>query len=260
HSAARRRGDRMTAKMRRREFITLLGGTAAWPLVARAQQPAMPVIGFLYAGSFQPIEAYGAAAFRKGLSEMDYVEGRNVVIEYRSAQNENKGLSELATDLVRRRVAVIATPGSPDAAVAAKFAATTIPIVFGTGSDPVKEGLVTTLNRPGGNITGVSTRMVPATWRFALLVEPSNPTITEPTVRDVEAAARSMGFEMRILHANTSREIDAAFAAFAQDRPDALFVGPSAFFNARRVQLAQWAATIGSPPPIPIVKMSKPAG
>jgi len=139
----------MASHIRRREFLATLGDPVlAWPLAARAQQSAMPVIGFFYAGSLQPIEAHGATAFRKGLSEMGYVEGRNVVIEYRSAQNENKGLSELATDLVRRRVAVIATPGSPDAAVAAKFATTTIPIVFGTGSDPVKEGLVTSSTGP----------------------------------------------------------------------------------------------------------------
>src|SRR6516162_400758 len=181
--------------MRRRDLILLGGATVAWPLAARAQQPAMPVIGFLYAGSLQPIEAYGAAAFRKGLSEMGYVEGRNVVIEYRSAQNENKGLPELVTDLVRRRVAVIATPGSSDAAVAAKFATTTIPIVFGTGSDPVKEGLVTSLNRPGGNITGVSTmnqelgpkrlglllELMPGAMRFGVLVNPNDPSIEAVT-------------------------------------------------------------------------------
>src|SRR5215813_3186371 len=176
----------------RGEFITLVGGAAAaWPLAAGAQQSAMPVIGFFYAGSLQPIEAYGATAFRKGLSEMGYVEGRNVVIEYRSAQNENKGLSELVTDLVRRRVAVIATPGSPDAAVAAKAITTTIPIVFGIGSDPVKYGLVTSLNRPGGNITGVSTmnqelgpkrlglllELMPGAMLFVVLGNPTSSTI-----------------------------------------------------------------------------------
>src|SRR5262245_62362238 len=246
----------MTAKMRRREFITLLGGTAAWPLVARAQQPAMPVIGFLYAGSFQPIEAYGAAAFRKGLSEMGYVEGRNVVIEYRSAQNENKGLSELATDLVRRRVAVIATPGSPDAAVAAKFATTTIPIVFGTGSDPVKEGLVTSLNRPGGNITGVSTmnqelgpkrlgllvELMPGATRFAALVNPTSPN-TEAFITDLRAAAAILGLQVETLMAKTNLDIDANFASLGPKRVEALLVSPGPPFGQRRVQLATLAAS-----------------
>src|SRR5262245_48708515 len=239
----------------RRQFITLLSGAAAWPLVARAQQPAMPVIGFLYAGSLQPIEAYGAAAFRKGLSEMGYVEGRNVVIEYRSAQNENKGLSELATDLVRRRVAVIATPGSPDAAVAAKLATTTIPIVFGTGSDPVKEGLVTSLNRPGGNITGVSTmnqelgpkrlgllvELMPGATRFAALVNPNSPN-TEAFITDLRAAAAILGLQVETLMAKTNLDIDANFASLRQKRVEALLISSGPPFGQRRAQLATLAA------------------
>src|SRR5262249_8665397 len=249
---SRRRGDRM----KRRAFITLIGGAAAaWPLAAGAQQSAMPVIGFFYAGSLQPIEAYGATAFRKGLSEMGYVEGRNVVIEYRSAQNENKGLSELATDLVRRRVAVIATPGSPDAAVAAKFATTTIPIVFGTGSDPVKEGLVTSLNRPGGNITGVSTmnqelgpkrlgplvELMPGATRFAAVVNPTSPN-TEAFITDLRAAAAILGLQVETLMAKTNLDIDANFASLGQKRIEALLVSPGPPFGQRRAQLATLAA------------------
>jgi putative ABC transport system substrate-binding protein len=238
----------------RREFITLLGGAAAWPLTARAQQQAMPVVGYL-----DPRSADATAdlvrGFRQGLKEAGYVEREDVAIEHRWAENQLDRLPALAADLTGRRVAVIAASSSA-AAFAAKNATTTVPIVFVVPDDPVRLGLVASLARPGGNLTGINwfatevtakrlellRDMVPATTRFALLVEPSNPTITEPTVRDVEAAARSMGLQMRILHADTRPEIDAAFATFAHDRPDALFVGPSAFFNARRVQLAQWAA------------------
>jgi ABC-type uncharacterized transport system substrate-binding protein len=245
---------------RRREFITLLGGAAAWPLAARAQQGAVPLIGFLYAGSLQPITTYAAAAFRKGLSEMGYVEGHNVAIEYRSAQNENKPLSELATDLVRRRVAVIATPGSPTAAVAAKSATTTIPIVFGIGSDPVKYGLVTSLNRPGGNITGVSTmnqelgpkrlglllELMPRATRFAVLVNPHTPSI-EADITDVRAAATTLGRQVETLTANTNLDIDASFASLVQKRVDALLVSPGPPFADRRVQLATLAVRHGVP-------------
>ena len=230
----------MSAKMKRREFISLLGGAAAaWPMAARAQQSAMTVIGFLYAGSFQPIEAYGAAAFRKGLSEMDYVEGRNVVIEYRSAQNENKGLSELATDLVRRRVGIIATPGSPTAAVAAKSATTTIPIVFGTGSDPVKEGLVTSLNRP-------LVELMPGATRFAVLVNPNSPN-TEAHITDVRAAAAILGVQVETLMAKTNLDIDANFASLGQKRVEALLVSAGPPFGQRRAQLATLAARHGVP-------------
>jgi putative ABC transport system substrate-binding protein len=225
--------------VKRREFITLLGGAAAWPLALRAQQAPMPVIGFLYAGSLQPIEAYGAAAFRKGLSEMGYVEGRNVAIEYRSAQNENKGLSELATDLVRRRVAVIATPGSPTAAVAAKSATTTIPIVFGTGSDPVKEGLVTSLNRP-------LVELMPGATRFAVLVNPNSPD-TEAYITDLRAAAAILGLQVETLMAKTNLDIDTNFASLGQKRVEALLVSAGPPFGQRRAQLATLAARHGVP-------------
>jgi putative ABC transport system substrate-binding protein len=244
-------------QMQRRDFITLLGAAAApsllWPLAARAQQPAMPVIGFLDPRSADAI-ADLVRGFRQGLKEAGYVEGEDVAIEHRWAENQLDRLPALAADLAGRRVAVIVASSSA-AAFAAKNATTTVPIVFVVPDDPVRLGLVASLARPGGNLTGINwfateltakrlellRDMVPATTRFALLVEPNNPTVTEPTVRDVEAAARAMGLQMRILHANTSREIDAVFATFAHDPPDALFVGPGAFFNARRVQLAHWA-------------------
>jgi ABC-type uncharacterized transport system substrate-binding protein len=241
--------------VRRRDFITLLGGMAAtWPLAARAQQPAMPVVGFLYAGSLEPI-SNAVAAFRKGLSETGYVEGRNVTIEYRSAQNENDRLSVLATDLVRRRVNVIATPGSPEAAVAAKAATTTIPIVFGSGQDPVQAGLVTSLNRPGGNITGVSTmnqelvakrlglllELTPGAARIALLINPNSPS-AEAVITDVRAAATAIGRQVEVLPAATNRDIDTTFASLVQKQVDALLVNPGAPFGPRRVQLAMLAA------------------
>jgi putative tryptophan/tyrosine transport system substrate-binding protein len=240
--------------MKRREFITLLGGaTAAWPLAARAQQAAMPVIGYL-----DPRSADASAdlvrAFRQGLKEAGFAEGENVAIEYRWAENQLGRLPALAADLVGRPLAVIVAATNA-AASAVKAVTTTVPIVFIVPEDPVRLGLVASLARPGGNLTGINwfatevttkrlellREMVPGTTRVALLVEPANASITEPTVRDVEAAAGAMGLQIRLLSANTTREIDAAFATFVRERPDALFVAGSAFFNARRVQLAHWA-------------------
>jgi putative ABC transport system substrate-binding protein len=248
----RRRGDRV---MKRREFITLLGGTAvAWPLAARAQQRAMPVIGFLQSGSPEP-NAHLVAAFRQGLGETGYVEGRNVAVEYRWAHNDNNRLPELAADLVRLRVAVIATPGSTAAASAAKSATTTIPIVFSGGGDPVQTGLVASLNRPGGNVTGVSSmsgelgakrlgllqELVPRAARFVLLVNPNNP-LAEAFVTDVRAAGAAIGRQIEVLTASTSRDIDTAFAMLVEKRANALLVGLDPLFVSRRVQLATLSA------------------
>src|SRR5215472_4592862 len=211
---------------RRREFITLLGGAAAaWPLAARAQQPAMPVIGFLHPASPET-QTERLRAFRQGLKEGGYVEGENVAIEYRWADNQSDRFPVLAAELVRRRVAVIVA-GNSSAAFAAKGATTTIPIVFTSPEDPVGLGLVASLARPDGNLTGINwfaselsakrlellRELVPGAARVALLVEPANVRITESTVRDVEAAARGLGLQIRLLNANTSREIDTAFAS-----------------------------------------------
>ncbi len=237
--------------MRRREFITFIGGAAAWPLAARAQQPAMPVIGFLSGTS---PETARLRAFRQGLKDAGFIEGENVAIEYRWADNQIDRLPALATELVRRQVAAIVA-GTTSAAFAAKTATRTVPIVFSSPEDPVGLGLVASLARPDGNLTGINwfaselaakrldllREMVPGAARVALLVEPANVRITEGTVREVEAAARAMGLQIRVLNANTSREIDTAFATLASERPDALFIGSSSFFNARRVQLAHWA-------------------
>ena len=238
----------------RREFITLLGGAAAaWSFPTSAQQP-MPVVGILYSGSLAPI-ANSIAAFRKGLSEMGYAEGRNVALEFRSAENDNARLPELAAELVRHQVAVIATPGSPAAAGAAKAATTTIPVVFGTGLDPVQAGLVASLARPGGNITGVSTmnaelwgkrlslllEFVPGARRVAMVVNLNSPT-TAAIIADVRAVAVSLGRQVEIVEANTSREIDAAIASSMQKQADALLVGTGPPFAQRRVQLATLTA------------------
>jgi putative tryptophan/tyrosine transport system substrate-binding protein len=240
--------------MKRREFMTLLGGAAvAWPLAARAQQPAMPVIGFLNPASPETI-ADRLRGFRRGLKETGYVEGENVAVKYRWAEGQFDRLPALAADLVRRQVAVIAAM-SGGAPVAAKAATTTIPIVFVAGEDPVKLGLVGSLARPGGNLTGFNffnyelvakrlellRELVPAATRVAVLVNPTNAANTETTVRKVEAAARAIGLQVQVLNASTSLEIDAAFATFVRERPDALFVGPDAFFNSRRMQLAHLA-------------------
>jgi putative ABC transport system substrate-binding protein len=241
--------------MRRREFISLLGGAAvAGPVAARAQQPAMPVIGFLHSAS--PSAAHLMVAFRQGLGETGHVVGQNVAIEYRWAEGQIDQLPELAADLVRRQVTVIATPGSQLAALAAKAATPVIPIVFGVAEDPVKLGLVVSLARPGGNATGINfftaelgakrlgllRELVPGAARVAVLLNPTDATRAEFTLRDVETAARAIGLQIHVLNASTSREIDMAFATLVRERCDTLFVGPDPFFYTRRVQLAVLAA------------------
>jgi putative tryptophan/tyrosine transport system substrate-binding protein len=239
--------------VRRRDFITLLGiAVAAWPLAARAQQQPMPVIGYLDAGSAAE-RTRQVAAFRKGLGEAGYQEGQNVVLELRWAEGQYGRFGELAADLVRRRVSVIATPGSAAAALAAKAATATIPIVFGVGSDPVQEGLVASLNLPGGNVTGINfftvelvakrtqllRELVPAAKRLAVLVNPTDPEGYQ-TLRDAQAAAG--GQQIVAIEVASGRDIDAAFTRMAREQVDALFVAPGTFFNTRRVQLAILAA------------------
>jgi putative ABC transport system substrate-binding protein len=241
--------------MRRREFITLLGGAAAWPLAARAQQPAMPVVGLVTGGSPEAAVRMGGG-FRRGLNEGGYVEGQNVTVEYQWLDGQYDRLPSLMADLVRRRVAVIATPGSNPAALAAKAATTTIPIVFGVGGDPIELGLVASLARPGGNATGINFfvadiaakrlgllhDLVPKAVRIAVLINPANASTAEATLRDMPEAARAIGLQIVVLNASTGLEIEAAFATLVRDRADALFVGADAFFNSRRVQLANMAA------------------
>jgi putative tryptophan/tyrosine transport system substrate-binding protein len=241
--------------MKRREFITLLGGAAvAWPLPARAQQPAMQVIGFLHSSSPEP-NANRVAAFRKGLAEAGYVEGQNVAIEFRWAAGQDGRLPDLAADLVRRRVAVIATPASTPASLAAKAATTSIPIVFAIAADPIELGLVASLNRPGGNATGVSFQIVelvskqlgmlrevaPAANRFVALVNP-NTAYTDAVIKELQASASALGLPIEILRAGTGREIDAAFTNLVQKPGGALFVGPDAAFTGRRAQIVTLAA------------------
>jgi len=245
----------MIAAMKRREFIALLGGAAAaWPLAARAQQPTTPMIGFLHAGSPEP-NVNRVAGFRKGLGEAGYVEGQSVAIEYRWAAGQDHRLPDLVTDLIRRRATVIATPGTTPASLAAKAATTTIPIVFAVGSDPVAMGLVASLNRPGGNVTGVSFQSVelvakrlgmlrelaPGANHFAALVNP-NTVFTDAVVKDLQASASALGLPIEILRAGTGREIDAAFANLVQKPGGALLVGPDAVFTSRRAQIVTLAA------------------
>jgi putative ABC transport system substrate-binding protein len=240
--------------MRRREFITLLGGAAAWPRVARAQQPAMPVIGFLGGGAPQL-----GAAFRQGLGETGYVEGRKVTIEYRGAENQFDRLPALAADLVRRQVTVIYA-SSTRPSLAAKAATTTIPIVFYTGTDPVQSGLVASLNRPGGNLTGVSGLVVevgpkrlemlheavPTATLIGLLLNPTYPFV-ETESRDQQAAARILGLRLHVLYASAERDFDAAFATLVQVRAGGLLIGPDAFTNSRSEQLAALALRYAVP-------------
>ena len=246
--------------MRRRDFITLLGGaTVGWPLATLAQQSTIPVVGFVHGGSSET-SARNVAAFRKGLGETGYVEGQNVALEYHWLGGQFDRLPSLMADLVRRRVAVIATPGGNLASLAAKAATATIPIVFGVGEDPVKLGLVASLARPGGNATGINFfvqeilskrlglmhELVPKAVRIGVLVNPANTPIAEATLREVPEAARSIGLQIQVLNA-TSREIEAAFAALVRDRVDAAFIAADAFFVSRRVQFATLATHYGIP-------------
>jgi putative ABC transport system substrate-binding protein len=242
------------ADMQRREFISLLGGAAAWPLAASAQQPAIPVIGFLDSRSSDAMVGR-LRAFRQGLKEAGYIEGENVAIAYRWAEDQIDRLPELAGDLVRRQVAVIVTAGFP-AIFAAKAATSTIPVAFVLGEDPVRLGLVSSLARPGGNLTGVNflsaelvakrlellRELVPRVARVAVLLNPDDASRTESSLRDVQAAARAMGLQVQTLNANTSREIDTAFDDIVRERPDALFVTTTTFLSVRLVQIALLAA------------------
>jgi putative ABC transport system substrate-binding protein len=246
----------MANSIARREFIVGLAGAAvAWPLAVRAQQPAMPVVGFINAGSADAT-ASRAAAFRKGLNEAGYVEGQNVTVEYHWLAGQYDRLPALVADLVRRRVAVIATPANTPGTLAAKAGTATIPIIFGVGEDPVRLGLVASLSRPGGNATGINLfnaevtakglrllhDLVPKAVRVAVLVNPANAALAETTLRDVQEAAPAIGLRIQIFNATTAGEIDAAFATFARERPDALFVAPDAFFSSRAVQFATLTA------------------
>ncbi|MFL5043259.1 MAG: ABC transporter substrate-binding protein [Xanthobacteraceae bacterium] len=260
--------------MRRREFITLLGGAAAtWPLAARAQQPAMPVVGFVSGRSTESSARFGAA-FRKALNEAGYVEGQNVMVEYHWLDGQYDRLPALMAELVRSRVAVIATPGFGDGALAAKAATTTIPIVFGVAQDPVKLGLVASLARPGGNATGINLLsaeigakrlgllhdFVPKAVRIAVLVNPANTPATESTLRDVPEAARAIGLQIQILNASTSSEIETAFATLARERADALFVAADIFLVSRRVQLATLAMRYAIPAAYPAREVVEAGG
>jgi putative ABC transport system substrate-binding protein len=242
--------------MRRRDFIALLSGIAGnWPLSVRAQQPALPIVAFINPGSADGA-ATRSAAFRKGLNEAGYVEGQNVTIEYHWLEGQYGRLPALVADLVRRRVAVIATPANSPGTLAAKAGTATIPIVFGVGEDPVRLGLVASLARPGGNLTGINLfnaevaakglrllhDLVPKAVRIAVLVNPANAGTAKSVLRDVREAAPTIGLQIQIINATAIGEIDAAFASFARERPDALLVAPDGFFYNRRGQFATLAA------------------
>ena len=242
--------------MKRREFITLLGGAAvAWPVAARAQQSGMPVIGFL---AIESQDGYTdrLRGYRQGLKELGYIEGENVAIEYSWANGHIDRLPTLAAELVRRRVAVIAALGSANTAVAAQAATTTTPIVFLVGEDPVRLGLVASVARPDGNLTGINLfnselhskrlellrMLIPTAGRVAVLVNPTDRANAETVVRDLDPAARTIGLQVQVFEASTSSEIDAAFASIARAQPDALFVAGQTYFNSRRIQLVHLAS------------------
>src|SRR5262245_49319357 len=256
--------------VRRRELIVLLGGAAAWPLAARAQQPAMPVVGFLHPSS---PDAYRLRGFRQGLKDAGFTEGENVTIEYRWADDQIDRLPALAAELVQRQVAVIGAGAIPSVR-AAKAATTTIPIVFVLAEDPVKLGVVTSLARPGGNLTGINffstelaakrlellRELVPGAARVAVLVNPANSTTAESTLRGMEPAARAMGLQIQVLNASSSREIDAVFATLESERPDAIVVGTDTFLIDRRVQLALQAMLHKLPATYPVRDFAEVGG
>ena len=242
--------------MRRREFISALGSAAAaWPLAARAQQTDLPVVGFLHA-SAPDTRMHLVEAFRKGLAETGYVEGRSVAIEYRWSHDDPRRLQDNIADLVRRQVAVIVTPVGTQAAVAAKNATTTIPVVFSVGTDAVNAGLIASYNRPGGNVTGIAAMvselgakrlellrdLLPQVRRIGLLVDPSNPVAADTNTKDVRDAASTKGLDVDVIKASTPREIDAAFSTLAENKADALIISPTPLVNARRVQIVTLAA------------------
>jgi putative ABC transport system substrate-binding protein len=247
--------------IRRRDFITLLGGAAAWPVVASAQQQAMPVIGYLDSGSANTSDAGDVAAFREGLRASGYEEGQNVAIEYRWGEDHNDRLPELAAELVRRRVAVLAALGTVPVALAAKAATATIPIVFAIGADPVSAGLVTSLSRPGGNLTGATRlsvelapkrlealrEILPKASTVALLVNPTDPMVAQAQSKDLDAAARKLGFKVAVLHAGTDSDFEPDFLSIVQIKADALVIGVNALFGRRIKQLAALGLRHGVP-------------
>jgi putative tryptophan/tyrosine transport system substrate-binding protein len=260
--------------MQRREFIKLIGGAAvAWPVGVRAQQQAMPVVGFL---NPQSPDAYAEPlrGLRQGLKDAGYVEGENLAIEYRWGDNQIERLPALAADLVRRRVAVILTTGGPSSARAAKAATTTIPVVFNMAADPVELGLVASLARPGGNLTGITflaleltakrlellREMVPGATRVGVLTNPADATVSQSTVQEMEAAGRAMGLQIQVFNADTGREIEAAFESIGRERPDALFVAVTPFMVVRRVQLVQRAAFHRIPATYPLRDFAEAGG
>jgi putative ABC transport system substrate-binding protein len=259
--------------MKRREFISLLGGATAWPHAALAQQSATPVIAFVN-GASPEFSASRAAAFSKGLDETGYVEGQNVTVEYHWLDGQYDRLPSLMAELTDRPVAVIAVPGNSPAALAAKAATATIPIVFGVGEDPVKLGLVASLARPGGNATGINFfvqeivakrlgllhDLVPKAVRVAVLVNPVNVTVAETTLRRISDAARAIGLQIQVLNASTSSEIEAAFATLVREGAEALFVAADGSLNTRRVQLVTLAARHGIPASYSLARSSKSAG
>jgi ABC-type uncharacterized transport system substrate-binding protein len=267
-------GKRMKfGQVKRREFISLLASAAAWPLAARAQQPTLPVIGLLDQRSPEEL-GDRLRGFRQGLKQVGYVEGENVAVEYRWANGQTERLPELAAELVRHPVAVIAATGGHPAAFAAKAATTTIPIVFVASDDPVRLGLVASLARPGGNLTGINFfgaeltakrveilhELLPSASRIAVLVNPANTLNVETTLKEVGLAGRSIGLQIQVLKASTIREINETFATFVRERPDAVFIGIDPFFNSRRIQLVHLATRHGIPASYPARDFAEAGG